>query len=55
MAQMWAGHCSLLMGATAHLKDEAVSHRLRQAAKLYHWHFVAPLSCSGWIPVNVPF
>ena len=31
MAQMWAGHCSLLMGAAAHLKDEAVSHRLRQA------------------------
>lgn len=31
MAQIWAGHCSLLMGATADLKDEAVSLRLRQA------------------------
>ena len=31
MAQMWAGHCGALMGAATHLKDEAVSHRLRQA------------------------
>lgn len=30
MAQMWQGHGSLLTSAAARLKEEAVSHRLRQ-------------------------
>ena len=42
MAQMWAGNCSLIMGAAAQLKDEAVSHRLRQAGIPPPCHAPAP-------------
>ena len=44
MAQIWAGHCSLLMGATAELKDDAVSLRLRQAGDPLLLRSTTPLS-----------